>query len=96
MTNTPNASQNFGARTKAKPPSNYFDLWVSKRDPAAGTIESWSYVFDAMNEHFIGRSAASISSDEAQAWLNALIVPNRSALTGALEREGLRDLILAP
>lgn len=58
-----------------------FEKWVSERKPAAGTIESWRYVFRALNENFKGRSAASISSDEARQWTKSLINSTRSART---------------
>jgi hypothetical protein len=47
---------------------------------ACGT-PSWRYVFGPMTEHFKDRSAASITPDEAQQWINGLINPGRSART---------------
>ena len=38
---------------------------LAERKPATSTIESWRYVFQALEEHFADRSAASIMSEEA-------------------------------
>jgi hypothetical protein len=50
-------------------PQQLFDRWVSEKQPARGTEESWSYVFRAMTKHFHEHSAASISPEEAQEWI---------------------------
>ena len=41
-------------------PTQLFERWVAERQPAAGTIESWRYVFRDMSKRFEGRSAAAI------------------------------------
>jgi len=62
-------------------PQQLFDRWISEKQPARGTEESWSYVFRAMTKHFHEHSAASISPEEAQEWITSLIGPKRSART---------------
>ena len=51
-----------------------------EKQPAARSVENWQYFFDEMTEHFKDRSAASITPDEAQAWIKSL-VGKRSAST---------------
>ena len=62
-------------------PTQLFEKWVAQRKPAAGTVENWQYFFIAMTEYFKGRSAASITPDEAQHWISSLINQKRSAHT---------------
>ena len=62
-------------------PLELFKKWVEERKPARGTIESWRYVFQAMQNHFRGRSAASIMPEEAKSWIKSLITSGRSAHT---------------
>ena len=71
----------FEGADTGEAPWQLFEKWVSKRDPAAGTVDNWRYVFAFMTEHFKDRSAASITSDEAQQWINSLINSKRSART---------------
>lgn len=47
-------------------PVELFNRWAEKRKPAYGTMESWGYVFAALQEKFTGRSAGSITSEEAR------------------------------
>src|SRR5262249_394499 len=63
----------FEATDAGDTPQQLFDKWVSERKPAYGTIESWAYVFGALQEKFGGRSAGSISPDEARDWIRRLI-----------------------
>jgi hypothetical protein len=63
----------FEATDAGDTPQQLFDKWVSERKPAYGTIESWSYVFAALQEKFGGRSAGSITPDEARDWIRRLI-----------------------
>lgn len=58
-----------------------FEKWIAARRPAYGTIESWRYVFSALQAHFDQRSAASILPEEAQEWVRGLVTPTRSAGT---------------
>ena len=44
----------FEATDASDTPQQLFDKWVSERKPAYGTIESWSYVFAALQEKFGG------------------------------------------
>jgi integrase len=60
-----------------------FLKWIDERKPAGSTIESWRYVFVAMQDHFEDRSAGSIMREEADAWMKSLISPKRSAFTVA-------------
>jgi hypothetical protein len=46
----------FEGSDSGEPPQQLFERWVSERKPAYGTIESWSYVFRALQEKFGGRS----------------------------------------
>ena len=62
-------------------PVQLFDRWCSEQRPAAGTIESWQYVFREMETHFEGRAAASITPVEAQRWVKSLVTPERGART---------------
>jgi integrase len=71
----------FEGPDSGETPARLFERWIDAKRPAAATIESWRYVFSAMGEHFAGRSAASISPDEANAWIKGLISPERSAAT---------------
>ena len=62
-------------------PTQLFERWAREREAAAGTIEGWQYVFREMSEHFKDRSAASITSAEAQRWITDMISPSRGAGT---------------
>ena len=62
-------------------PVQLFDLWCSEQKPAAGTIESWQYVFREMERHFEGRAAALITPEEAQSWVKSLVTAERHART---------------
>jgi len=54
---------------------------VKEKKPAASTIETWRYVFRAMEDKFAGRSAASITAKEAKDWIQSLVTEERSAGT---------------
>ncbi len=71
----------FEATDAGDTPQQLFDKWVSERKPAYGTIESWSYVFAALQEKFGGHSVSSITPDEARDWIRGLITSERSAHT---------------
>jgi hypothetical protein len=62
-------------------PVQLFERWIAERKPAAGSVELWQYVFQRMEEKFKGRSAASISADEAQQWITSLVTRERGAHT---------------
>ena len=71
----------FQAADCGETPMQLFERWAAARRPARGTLESWRYVFDAMGNYFNGRSAASITDDEAQEWVNSLANKDRSGHT---------------
>jgi integrase len=63
-------------------PWQLFVKWVAERQPAEGTVESWRYPFRELAGHFgDDRSAASITVEEADAWVKSLITSERSAGT---------------
>ena len=71
-----------GSHPKTGPiPQELFEAWVKARKPAHSTIESWRTVFKTLSEHFPGRTASSITADEAQEWLDKLVTEDRSAFT---------------
>ena len=41
-------------------PQQLFDRWVSERNPAESTVDTWRYFFSDMSAHFEGRSGGSI------------------------------------
>jgi len=71
----------FEGADTGETPVQLFKRWVTERKPKDSSIESWRYVFRKMEDDFKGRSAASISADEAQEWVSSLITPKRSAHT---------------
>ena len=60
-------------------PQQLFDKWVLDRKPAAGSVDTWRYVFAKMTAYFKDRSAGSITPDEAQTWVTSLVTESRSA-----------------
>jgi hypothetical protein len=58
-------------------PEQLFERWVVEKGSPANTVETWKYVFREMGEHFKGRSAASITADEAQHWIKSLVTKER-------------------
>jgi hypothetical protein len=56
-----------------------FEKWIAERQPAQSTIESWRTPLRALCEHFKDRSAASITAEEASAWVLSLVTAKRSA-----------------
>jgi integrase len=82
----PNSFPKFVPRDQAKTetgqkPSELFEAWVNARQPAHGTVESWSTVFNALTRAFPERSASAITPDEAQKWMDGLVTEDRSAST---------------
>jgi len=45
-------------------PWDLFEKWVAERKPAQGTVENWRYFFSNLGEHFSGRSAGSITTED--------------------------------
>jgi hypothetical protein len=72
---------NLQRANTGKTPWQLFEQWAAERKPAASTIESWRTVFRAMEAHFEGRDAASITADEAQAWIDKAVSDERRART---------------
>ena len=68
-------------RDKGGTPTQLFVQWVTERQPSANSIESWRYVFREMERHFENRSAASITTEEAQKWVRSLVKNPPSAQT---------------
>jgi integrase len=62
-------------------PRELFDAWVKARQPAPGTIESWSTVFNALTQDFPDRHASAIKPEEAQGWLDRQAIEGRGAGT---------------
>lgn len=62
-------------------PRELFDTWIKFKKPAHSTVESWRTVFNALTRNFPDRSAASITADEAQRWLDGQVTEERSAFT---------------
>ena len=71
----------FEGGDRGETPKQLFERWTTERAPAQSTVETWQYFFDALSAHFKERSAASITPDEAQAWVKGLVGSERSAAT---------------
>jgi integrase len=71
----------YQAADAGEKPTRLFERWAKEREAAPGTIEGWQYVFDEMEEHFKGQSAASITPIEAKRWITGMISPSRTAGT---------------
>ena len=70
----------FEGSDTGETPQQLFEAWVHERKPARSSVQSWRYVFAAMTLRFKDRSAASISTEEAQEWIRSRVGP-RSAST---------------
>ena len=62
-------------------PWQLFGLWVEAVKPAPATVNRWRGVFMQLGTEFAGRSAGSITSEEAQEWADTLVTTERSAVT---------------
>src|ERR1700722_14233485 len=62
-------------------PWQLFELWVGAAKPAPATVDRWRGVFLQLETEFGGRSAGSITPEEAQEWADKLVTPERSATT---------------
>jgi integrase len=71
----------FDSAASGDTPVQVFDRWCLETKRAAGTVESWQYVFREMERHFMGRTAASITAEEAQSWVKSLVTDERGART---------------
>ena len=59
----------FAPSEQAKPsgltPRQLFEAWVTAREPAQSSVESWRPVFNALTSYFPDRDVGSLSDDEA-------------------------------
>jgi integrase len=62
-------------------PWKLFELWIEAAKPAASTVDRWRGVLLQLDADFTGRSAGSITPDDAQEWTDKLITSERSAAT---------------
>lgn len=60
-------------------PWSLFSGWVSAKKPSHSTVNRWRAVFLDLDKRF--HSAATITSDQAQAWADGLLNEKRGALT---------------
>ncbi len=60
-------------------PWSLFEMWVDAKKPTPATVNRWRDVFAGLQKHFEGRTAGSISAEEAQVWAESLVTPKRSA-----------------
>jgi hypothetical protein len=72
-------------------PWQLFELWVKERKPAAGTVENWRYMLRALNDDFEGRSAGSIQTEQAEAWLLKRVTANTPSDTRTQANTHRRD-----
>ena len=62
-------------------PWQLFELWVQAVKPAPATVNRWRGVFLQLGTEFAGRSAGSITAEEAQDWTDKLVTTERSEAT---------------
>jgi hypothetical protein len=62
-------------------PWKLFEAWVDAKKPNGSTINRWRVVFRNLDKHFEGRTANSITVDDAQTWADQLITAKRGAAT---------------
>jgi integrase len=62
-------------------PWKLFEAWVDAKKPNGSTVGRWRVVFRHLEKHFAGRSANSITLDDAQAWADQLLTARRGAAT---------------
>jgi integrase len=56
-----------------------FELWIEGRKPAPATINRWRAVFVSLKDTFGDRDASSVTTEEAQVWVDGLLAsPERS------------------
>ncbi|AWN41976.1 hypothetical protein DK389_17605 [Methylobacterium durans] len=56
-----------------------FEAWVKERKPGTATVNRWRVVLRALDAFFENRDIAGITADDALAWKNTLVTPERSA-----------------
>jgi hypothetical protein len=64
-------------------PWQLFERYVQAVKPAPMTVNRWRGVFQQLGTEFAGRSAGSITVEEAQEWTDKLVTMERSAANGA-------------
>ena len=69
------------SRDTGHSPWQLFELWVGAVKPAPATVDRWRGVFLQLGTEFAGRSAGSITPEEAQEWADKLLTAERSAIT---------------
>ena len=69
------------SRDTGRGPWQLFELWVGAVKPAPATVDRWRGVFLQLGTEFAGRSAGSITPEEAQEWADKLVNADRSATT---------------
>jgi integrase len=62
-------------------PWQLFEVWAEVVKPAPATVNRWRAVFLQLGTQFAGRSAASITPEEAQEWADTLVTTERSEVT---------------
>jgi integrase len=62
-------------------PWKLFDAWIAAKQPGRSTINRWRSVFLHLDKHFNGRTASSITGDDAQSWADQLLSAKRTAPT---------------
>ncbi len=69
------------ARDTGHEPWRLFELWVDTVKPASATVDRWRGVFLQLGTEFAGRTAGSITPEDAQEWADKLVSAERSAQT---------------
>ncbi|ACL62241.1 integrase family protein [Methylobacterium nodulans ORS 2060] len=60
-------------------PWSLFEAWIKERKPGAATVNRWRAVMRALDAFFEGRDIAAITPEDALAWKDTLVTPERSA-----------------
>ena len=69
------------ARDTGHEPWRLFELWVDTVKPAPATVDRWRGVFLQLATEFAGRTAGSITPEDAQEWADKLVSAERSEQT---------------
>lgn len=75
----PEFDQNKAAQHAGLTPVELFEAWAKHRQPKHSTVESWRTVFRVLAKQF--PSAAEITPNQAQAWIDGLITKGSPAET---------------
>ncbi len=60
-------------------PWSLFEAWVKERKPGDATVNRWRAVMRGLDAFFEGRDIAAITAEDALAWKDTLVTPERSA-----------------